>query len=483
MFTQHFYDPTKIMFFHLDSIYTMNGIVQKWHQPTKHPSVLVPQMPWEGDMIIPESMYPTPDGRQLMCAYRSHHHPTRFPELVQAGLRVTSCRAISTDGFHWDRTQLGLTEFRGSKQNNLVPESGYRYRPMFDPAESDPQKRYKGIALCWPSETGVMHIEEGRESRCFYSATSPDSIHWSKPTMMAGFEETGDTDCLTYDERQKRYLFTTRKRGYWLSDAFPAFYKHPLKKGMPDGRWVALSTSSDFIQWSPLDNILVRDPMDELGVDFYNASLFPYGDLYLGLLRIHHFWHGLMETELVWSRDSLRWNRAYARRPFLSWGELGDPDWCFGDIIGCKPVRCGNQILMCYETRNHVHAPYGNKGPRGWQGMDGQMGMASLRADGFVSLESGRMGGELTTEPIPAAGQRLIANLRTVRDGVIEIQFLGTNLKPLDAKPIVFRGDQVDFPLEFNGKDTIPHTPDGKIRLNIFLQSAAIYSLRIQSAE
>lgn len=483
MFSQYFYDPTKIMFFHLDAIYTMNGIVQKWHQPTKHPGVLKSQLPWEGDMIIPESMYPTPDGSQLMCLYRSHHHASRFPDLVNAGLQVASCRAVSSDGFHWDRPDLGLTEFRGSKLNNLVPESGCCFRPMFDPDECDPQKRYKGIALSWPSKTGVIRIEDGRESRCFYSATSPDSISWSKPTKMAGFEETGDTDCLSYDERQKRYLFTTRKRGYWLSDAYPDFHKHPLKKGTPHGRWIALSTSNDFIHWSPLDDILVRDPMDEQAVEFYNASVFPYGDLYLGLLRIYHSWHGLMETELVWSRDSVRWNRAYARRPFLSWGELGDPDWCFGDIIGCKPVRSGDQILMSYEARNHVHAPYGNKGDRGLLGLDGQMGIASLRADGFVSLESGQMGGELTTEPLPAAGKRLIANLRTVQDGEIEIRLLGTNLKPLDAKPIMFRGDQVNLPLEFDGRAKLPNTPDGNIRLNIFLRNAALYSLRVESAD
>ena len=46
--------------------------------------------------------------------------------------------------------------------------------------------------------------------------------------------------------RQAALNGTTRARGYWMSEDFPPFYSRPVKKGMPDGRWVALSTSADF---------------------------------------------------------------------------------------------------------------------------------------------------------------------------------------------------------------------------------------------
>lgn len=479
-FTQNFYDPDKILFFDLNAVYDMNGVVQKWHRPDKYPRVLKPELPWEGDMTLCETVYPSPDGARLYCGYRCYYHSQRFPELVtELGHRV-ACRAESTDGITWNRSELGRREFRGSTANNMLPD-GYHFRTMLDPEERDPAKRYKGIVLLFPKEVASQAIEQSRKGRCFYSATSPDGIHWTEPRMMHGFEETGDTDGLCWDDRNKQYLFTTRKRGYWISDAYPDFYKRPVKKGMPEGRWIALSTSRDFASWSELDNIMVRDPMDELGVDFYNAVIFPYGPIYVGFLRRHHFWHGLMDTELVWSTDLRRWNRSWYRRPFLSWGELGDDDWCFGDIIGCKPVQCGDRLLMAYEGRNHVHAPHANK-ERGLLGMDAVMGMATLRVDGFVSLESGRMGGELLTEPLPFAGRRVDLNARTVHDGVIEIEFLDEQRQPIPGvQPFVFRGDATAAALAPPGGDgRLPTTASGTLVLKVFLQNAALYSLRPQ---
>lgn len=475
-FTNDFYSPDKVLFFDLDAVYDMSGVVQKWHQPVKHGSVLEPERPWEGDMVLPDSVFPHHDGQRIICKYRGHHHASRFPELTEAGMAATVAWAESTDGLHWARPDLGLVEFQGSRQNNLLP--GKNFRAILDPHASDPEQRYKGIALCWPGDFPAARIEDQREGRCFYSATSPDAIHWSAPRCMAGFEETGDTESLTWDDRQQQYLFTTRKRGYWLSDAYPEFYKRPIKKGMPNGRWVALSTSSDFEQWSELDNIIVRDPMDELGVDFYCACIFPYGNLYLGWLRRHHSWHGLMDTELVWSYDLRRWHRSWYRRPFVSWGELGQDDWCFGNVTNSKPIRIGDQLHIFCESRNHVHAPHATK-QRGLLGMDARLDVATLRLDGFVSLEAGRMGGELITEPLPIAGKKLHMNARTVGDGVIEMELLTPDREPLGREPLVFRGDNVAHTVAFDNLDAIPNTDSGLAVLRMFLQNAALYSFTL----
>jgi hypothetical protein len=249
---------------------------------------------------------------------------------------------------------------------------------------------------------------------------------------------------------------------------------------MPDGRWVALSTSPDFETWSPLDNILVRDPKDEDGVDFYCACPFPYGGLYLGLLRRHHFWHGTMDTELVWSQDCLRWNRSYYRQPFLGWGDLGDADWCFGDIINCKPIRSGNEILFYYEGRNHVHGPHNVRNTPKAGAMDAVMGLSALRLDGFCSIESGSFGGHLVTEPLPAAGKTLVMNARTVGSGSLTIELTDRDFKPLAAQPLVFRGDSVEEALRFGGGVKLPATPDGTVRLKMTLENAALYSLAIR---
>jgi hypothetical protein len=477
-FTSEFNDPNKILFFDYDAIFDMDGCVRKWHQPVKKGVVIKPELEYEGGMTLPIAYYPSPDGKKIVCHYSCFNTPELHPKLAEQNALHLSCVAESTDGVNWSRPDLGLVEFRGSKKNNIVPDPDLEFKIVMDPYDKDPNRRYKGIALLWPKKG--RFIEQERGKRCFCISYSPDGLHWSDPRPLPQFLETGDTSGLSYDERRKLFLFTTRMRGYWMSEEFPSFYSRPVKKGMPDGRWVALSTSPDFENWSPLDNILVRDPKDEDGVDFYCACPFPYGDLYLGLLRRHHFWHGTMDTELVWSKDCLRWNRSYYRQPFLGWGELGDADWCFGDIINCKPIRCGDALHFYYEGRNHVHGPHNVRNTPYAGAMDAVMGLSTLRLDGFCSIESGSFGGHLVTEPLPAAGKTLLMNARTTGNGSLSIELVDREFKPLAAKPMVFRGDAVAAPLRFGSKIKLPATPDGTVRLKMTLENAALYSFSIK---
>jgi hypothetical protein len=475
-FTSEFNDPNKILFFDYNAIFDMDGCVRKWHQPVKKGVVIKPELEYEGGMTLPIAYYPSPDGKKIVCHYSCFNTPDVYPELAKHNALHLSCVAESTDGVNWSRPDLGLVEYRGSRKNNIVPHPDLEFKIVMDPYDKDPNRRYKGVALLWPKKG--RFIEQERGKRCFCIAFSPDGLHWSDPKPLPQFLETGDTSGLSYDERRKLFLFTTRKRGYWLSEEYPSFYSRPVKKGMPDGRWVALTTSPDFENWSPLDNILVRDEKDEDGVDFYCACPFPYGNLYLGLLRRHHFWHGLMDTELVWSQDCLRWNRSYYRQPFLGWGDLGDPDWCFGDIINCKPIRCGDSIHFYYEGRNHVHGPHNVRNTPYAGAMDAVMGLSTLRVDGFCSVESGSFGGHLVTEPLPAAGKTLLMNARTAGSGFMRIELTDRDFKPLADQPLEFRGDSVEDPLRFGASARLPSTADGTVRLKIYMENAALFSLR-----
>jgi hypothetical protein len=401
-----------------------------------------------------------------------------YPELAKEETLHVNCLAESSDGFHWERIPIGEVSFRGSKENNILPNGlDAEYKVIMDPHDPDPNRRYKGIALLWAGQ--VKTIESSRKGRFFGSSTSPDGIHWTDPVVMPGFEETGDTSGLGYDEKRGLFVFTTRQRGYWLSDEYPQFYGRPIKKGMPDGRWVSMSTSPDFVNWSPLDLIMVRDTADEQGVDFYCGLPFPYGNLYAGWLRRHHFWHGTMDTELVWSKDSFRWARSWYRKAFLEPGKLGDEDWCFGDVINVKPIRCGDELLIYYEGRNHVHSPHEireRRNGRGRLGMDSCMGVATMRVDGFVSLEAGRMGGEFVTEPLEVKNSFLL-NARTVANGFIAVELMDEEFRLISEKEILICGDDCRFRLDFGVKTQGLQDCGRRARLRFYLENAAVFSL------
>src|SRR5438876_552885 len=75
--------------------------------------------------------------------------------------RCGSCRAYSRshagppDGLSWERPDLGIREFKGSRHNNLLPKS-YEGEPettwsgfcfaFYDRKERDPGRRYKALA-------------------------------------------------------------------------------------------------------------------------------------------------------------------------------------------------------------------------------------------------------------------------------------------------------------------------------------------------
>ena len=75
-----------------------------------------------------------------------------MPAARSDGTRSEStCYAVSNDGIHWTRPNLGLFEYEGSKDNNIVlgdmPPYSHNFCPMIDPRDDIPaDERYKMCA-------------------------------------------------------------------------------------------------------------------------------------------------------------------------------------------------------------------------------------------------------------------------------------------------------------------------------------------------
>ena len=76
------------------------------------------------------------------------------------------CYAFSTDGIHWEKPELGLIEFNGSKQNNIAMRRVNGAGVFKDAREIDPTRRYK-MFFCGEPQMTV--------------AFSPDGLHWVEP--------------------------------------------------------------------------------------------------------------------------------------------------------------------------------------------------------------------------------------------------------------------------------------------------------------
>ena len=105
--------------------------------------------------------------------------------------------------------------------------------------------------------------------------------------------------------------------------------------------------------------------------------------------------------------------------------------------------------------------------------------LATLRRDGFVSLDGGEEGGSIVTEPFDWDGSRLFLNA-VADEGVITVEVLEVDGRPLlgyggqDATGV--RVDSVRKPVVWRERSLMPNPAKGQIRLRFNITNAQLYS-------
>ena len=93
------------------------------HPPLFAETVMQPDNPWEGQTLAYPSVLK--DGDRYRLYYRASGPPLDVPTTTSAGDQKQmewsyTALAESRDGIHWTKPKLGLVDFKGSRQNNLV---------------------------------------------------------------------------------------------------------------------------------------------------------------------------------------------------------------------------------------------------------------------------------------------------------------------------------------------------------------------------
>ena len=88
---------------------------QHLHTPEPREVVLTTEEPWEGNTSAYYTVFR--DGNRFRMYYRGSHWDTGTKKATH---REVTCYAESRDGIHWVKPKLGLFEFNGSKENNIV---------------------------------------------------------------------------------------------------------------------------------------------------------------------------------------------------------------------------------------------------------------------------------------------------------------------------------------------------------------------------
>ncbi|MCW9709923.1 hypothetical protein L5B71_03325 [Avibacterium sp. 21-586] len=195
---------------------------------------------------------------------KDDHSLNTTPEARKKGPYVIKGRktglayAESKDGIHWTKPNLGLVEFEGSKDNNLILRDVQGTGVLYDAKERDPSRRYKLITL--------QEIK-GKANLCV--AFSADGIHFSElqvwPQESKSPVPGGDChNSVFIDPRTNEYVLITR---LWDNNI----------------RVSAISRSKDFYHWTPPKELhRGRGFFDQV----YSMPVFQYEGIYLGLASI-----------------------------------------------------------------------------------------------------------------------------------------------------------------------------------------------------
>jgi hypothetical protein len=289
----------------------------------------------------------------------------------------------------WTKPSLGLCEFNGSKDNNIILESQLGDGLIDDLAVIDDPEDAE-----WPLKMLYWDGKGGREpaKRGIWGARSKDGVHWDRSLGLV-LPDWGDRFNAVSSKVEGKYIVLGRAPG-----------------SRPAGRQVLRTDSADMRTWSAPTHLLAHDLEDPVNREYYSATAFPYESLLLGSIERMAVSPDKLDTELMWSHDcGFTWRRAPTRPAFLSPSAERRWDDTWVNLPTNGPIRHQNRLWFYYSGRSNAHnAPYPMN--------HGAIGLALLRIDGFASLHAAERHGWVLTPPMTWPAADLYVNADTRRD-------------------------------------------------------------------
>ena len=352
--------------------------------------------------------------------------------------------AESEDGIHWQKPDLGLVEYAGNRNNNLVsvdpaPLATINIKVLYDPDDPDSSRRFKMTAHTWWLEDG----QRGRGTLC--PLLSSDGLRWR-----VGIDAIPVDGCIPKENMVLPPHHFEAGSGFYK---WNGMYHITGQSGPPhalgardySGREVAIHRSADFLSWSETSTVgfvregqYVRNRGDspfrysEGEESHEGVCVWNRGNVLIGLYGIWHGgenWSGrTIDLGLLISNDGLHFREPLTEYVFLERGR--DGDWDQGGLIqGQGFENIGDQTYIWYGAWDpRASEPYR---PRGG------VGLAVVERDrfGFLSVRDPSRHGVLVSESIRADRPTVLSyNADGLSsDAVLRFQVLDEREQPISG--------------------------------------------------
>ena len=465
-----------------------SGLRRVLHQPEKHPNnpIMIGETAWEGGPRWgPVLAYVLRD--ENMGRFRLWYRSRVTYEANGRTYSDPNLYAESADGLHWERPNLGLYEWEGSTENNIILQAGDLRGLMHEPLDRDAP--WKAV---W-EHNSPARSPDGIEQQGYHVYTSPDGIRWrhshlSVPHGKRGWSglplpRLGDTGHVRWDTALRTYVCDAK--GVIPSEGGNNVPTTGTPGGDANHRFRLQMESDDLIHWSRPRMVAFPDQRDFAAgtIGFYGLLGTNYESLWIGYLRAHRMdpWKRV-DVQLVISRDGRTWSRACDREVFLPLGPEGSWEPDYSEINHAGPLLIGDELWFFY--RGSILERHRRTGPDLQKGL----GLAKLRRDGFASLTADSSSGSVTTRPLTFTGTRLLVNAATHTIGELRAELLTHDGQPVDGFTATdcraVTGDSTGAAVSWTGGDLgaarTAAGQSGPLRLRFHLTSADLYAFWIE---
>ena len=421
--------------------------------------------PWEG--LFAGCITVIQDADRFLMYYRG------MPEAQKEGRFDCACLATSPDGVNWEKPTLGLFEYDGSRDNNIVlcgqRAVTHNFCPFLDQRPGVPEEqRFKAVGGTHPD--GI------------FAYASPDGIHWApmqnEPILTAEVFAFDSQNVAFWSEAEQCYVCY-----------FRTWRQAEGGEGRLGYRWISRATSEDFLDWSEFAEM---DAGDAPWEQTYTQQTHPYyraPHLYIALAA--RFWprrkvvsdeqarkigvhpdycHDCSDGILMTSRGGNRYDQTFLES-FMRPGP-GLNHWVSRTnypALGVVPTGPGEMSM--YAHRNYASPT-------------AHAARCTLRVDGFASVNAPYAGGELRTKPLRFAGDALVINYSTSAAGGIRCEIQDPDGRPVpghsleDADEII--GDEIERVVSWQGGTDVAALVGKPVRLRFAMKDADLFSIRFR---
>lgn len=361
-----------------DFLISESTLTRKFHRPVYFAGnpVLKPDRAWENEVAEDPTAMPFSDG----VFFDPQDKLVKM--FYMGGYVKRTCLATSSDGIHWQKPNYDVVP-----GTNVVHTATRDSTTVWlDQTTREPRQRFKMVSMQWPTDYNSLFIY-----------TSSDGVHWSDVVARTPATETGDRHTAFYNPFRKVWVYSLRAADTGVG-------RMRRYRENPDFIEAAKWTEPPVI-WTGADAKDVRFPELKQPPQLYTLDCVAYESLIIGLFTI---WHGergvrpkLNDVCIGYSRDGFHWWRP-DRQAFLPTSDH-EGDWNLGNVQSCG----GCCLVVGDKLYFYVSGRKGIPGTR--ESGVCSTGLATMRRDGFVSLDAAGEG-SVTTRPLAFKGKHLFVN-------------------------------------------------------------------------